>query len=369
MPQGQLKSSSEWCDSHASTNACIMQSAFLNQRRNVSSSLSAPKGVLPRIAPLLNFSKRAAGASSDPGLSNQFYAAVVGYQNQGVYSNIASASTTMQLYLWNGNPADLGSDTVSGGLNVHVFDTKYSVDYLFQFYVYYSSAGQASLAWAVYSACAGDGFDCGPAYSCSYYWWLPPYWFCPTQSITLTTGSWPNIGNWGDSIKLLMYWNSNYKYYVFDYQDANQNPYYWTVLDFGPSGTYSSMATGNGMVFGDENIFPFNSPYHYSYYFQVGFSMTGFPSNANWELDAWNTQYGALGQCTCTYVQHAMSLPWDMASGSPTYYSYWKENWVVSLYPAQIGGIYINGFGGSNYNDLWIHWVNAIPQSGNNQVW
>lgn len=304
----QIKVPSSWCEAHPTSPACEMQSSYLNQGKNVTVSSALPLGVLPGASPLINGSRVSPDSSQ---LSSQPYVAAVNYQTQGVASHIGIVGATVELTLYNLDPSDLGSNTLSGGLNVHLYDTIYSVDYLFEFYVYYTSGGYANLAWAVYSACAGDGYKCGPAYSCTY---IPPVWFCPLASKTLTSGSLTDVGNWGDSIRLLMDWNSQSSYYVFDYQDINQNPSYWTVLDFKPSGSYSTMATGNGMVYGYENIYPRNSPVYDAYYFQTGFSMTNAITDTNWELDAKNIQYGTVGSC-CAFAQHAMSMTWNLPGG------------------------------------------------------
>lgn len=294
-------------------------------------------------------------------LSGRPYVGIVGYTSQGSHSSIYSVTTTIQLV---GSSSYLGSNTVSAGLNVHVYDTNYDVDYLLQFYAYFSSNGYANVAYAIYSACAGPGYSCGPAYgNCS----IPN---CPIAYITIASGLVTDIGKAGDPINLLIYWNSQYGY-TFDYMDSADNPYDWTVETLYPSGSYVTMAS-QGMTLGDEFIWPRNPPVNYAYYLQIGFTMSGIPQNGNWMLDAYNTQYQTTSSSANTYLNHAMTLPFcQLLRCSPEgYYSYWKEVWVVSAVSAPSQGIGINGYGSSTFNSLYI-WYSGSPQStgGDVQLW
>ncbi len=246
-------------------------------------------------------------------------------------------------------------------MHFHVFDSTYGVDYLFEFYSYFNSAGSANVAYAIYSACAGPGFSCGPAYNC-------PYGVCPIASVLISSGALTNIGSAGQKIGLAIRWSNTYGY-VLDYQNPAQNSYRWTVTTLYPSGTYSTTSP-NALGLGDLAT-AWNPPVCYAYFFQIGATMSSVPANGNWGLQLTNTQYLTVGGSTYTYLNHAETLYWGITpppGAHPEYESYWKEVWVVSSVPAQSQGISISGSGNSSSNQVTIHYTGG-SQNGNVQLW
>lgn len=363
-----------FCLNNPNSQACQIQNDYLAHHLNDTSTSSPPVGSLPILAFYNKTSNTfVTGQSSSPGqgvqpaisgLSGQPYVAASGYQTAGQYSGgMHSVQTTIQ---YSGTSGRLSGYTLSGGLNVHVIDTMSAVDYLLQFYAYAKPNGYENIAYAVYSACAGFPYQCGPAYgNCI---------FCPVQSITIASGSLSSIGNLNDPIFLYIYWNANYGY-VFDYQDPYISSNYYTALALWPSGTYSTMAH-NDMYLGQLNCgyrgyFPCApSPPNLAYFMQVGFTMSGIPQNGYWAESASSTEYSwASSPGTLHWMDHAESIPWGIPSlGAPdTEYSYWKEVWTVSDVPAQTQGINIYGTGTSS-NFLSIDYSGS-PQSGGAQLW
>lgn len=365
--------SNSWCLTHPQSQACQFQSAFLTNQVNLTSTLAPPRGALPS-PPVAMINQNDSGSkmmqsSSDPSLSTDPYVAALAYKNSGNFVYVGGWQTTMQFYdfVYPSHAGEsLGSNTLSGGLNIHVEDDRTGVDldYLLQFYAYYNSAGYVNVAYSVWVACAGVGFNCSPAFNC-------PYGICPDSAYMIASGSVSQIGNGEDPIGLKMYWNGGDNAYVFDYQDTYNNPSWWTVLFLQPTGVYSGMAP-NGMGLGEyisTTTQLLNTGCGCAYFSQVGFTMSGVATNSNYELLAGDTTYGLVGQCSCaTYLDHAVTLPTVITTGGLFYVSYWKEVWMVSPNPAELHGITIGGSGYSQGNDIYIYYSGGTS-SGNVQLW
>ncbi len=299
--------------------------------------------------------------TGDPGLSSQPYTAVEGYQTHGTNQAIKNVYTDIVLQ---GTASSLGSSIASGGLNVHIPDSTYSVDYLVQLYAYFQSNGYASISYAFYSACAGVGFACGPAYgNCNVL-------DCPTESITITSGTWTDIGEAGQSIELDVRWTSTYGW-VLDYRDEASNPSscetcWWTVVTLYPSGTYSTMK--DTMNLGEEST-AFNAPVYTAYFFQVGFTWSSIPENDNWQLDAYNTRYVPQASSSWTWLNHAESIEFcDLLRCSPAgYFDFWKEVWTVSEVAGENQGISFAGNGNSTYNEVYV-WYSGNAEGAGGEV-
>lgn len=180
--------------SQAPPNGQELESAWMTLHVNLTTSSPPPAGSLPDLAYYDSAVGQLIPSSSktgDPGLSTQPYIGYEGYQSHNSYTALNEAITQVQ---FSGTASSFGSNTVSGGLNIHVPDTTYHVDYLIQLYSYVNSGGSTNIAWAIYSACGGLGFSCGPAYgNCS------PY-NCPVQSITIASGTVTSVGRLQDYI-------------------------------------------------------------------------------------------------------------------------------------------------------------------------
>jgi hypothetical protein len=352
---------SSLASSTSGVTASQLQEAWELYHENLSTVGPVPAGALPV---LMNYNETAQSMQVptnqsasispdivDPVLST-YYIAAYGYSGSTWHD--AHAETTTITF--SGSPSALESNTVSGGLNVHVPDTTYAVDYLLMFSVYYTSNGEANVAYAVYSACAGSSYgSCGPQYPNN-----------PVADYLITSGSVADVGKAGDHINLVMYWDTNNGLYgyVFDYADLNVSTTDWTVLYLNPTGNYTTMQS-ESLGWGTVSAIG-NSPYN-AYFYQIGFSLSGIPQNSNWEVKALGSTYQQSNTTTVTYADHATTLTW-VSSPSYFYFSYWKEIWVVSGTPAQPYGIYIGGSGSSSSNQVYIGY-NGGAQQGDVSLW
>jgi hypothetical protein len=285
------------------------------------------------------------------------YVGVEGYQTHNSWSHVWEFGTIVSLF----GASNVGSDTLYAGFSEHISDGKYAVDYLVQFYAYYTSNGQANLYWAIWAGCAGSPFNCGPAFPGN-----------PREAQTIISGTLSNIGHSSDPVQLYVYWNTYYGW-TFDYIDTNNNPYSWTVATYNPSGNFQYMQST--MEFGDESLPYENGPVYYAYFDQVGFLFSEVPQNSNWEMQALNSYYIPSGSSTTTYMNHATTLTWENGATCPPvgsslcYWSYWKEYWNVGQNPAQIYGATIGGGGDSSENSINVVWDSGNTQPGDVSLW
>jgi hypothetical protein len=333
----------------------------VNYPANGTSSGPPPPGSLPVMSfynSTANKFQQPSGPGSAP-VTSAPYVGAEGYQTHGSYTNIMAAYTGIIL---TGGPSYLGSSTVSGGLNLHVPDSTYSIDYIVELYAYFSSASYASVSWAVYSACYDTGHGCGPAYNnCTY-----PN--CPVTDVLISSGSDQNIGLAGDNIELLVRWDNTYGW-VLDYRDQANNPSYWTVVTVFPSGTYSTMRSWSEV---GEIASAYNAPVYEAYAFQVGFVMSSIPVNPNWVMNAVNTQYELTGGSSFTYLDHAQTTEfcYVLSCSTPGYWDFWKGIWVVSDTAAEHQGISASGSGNGSSNNFYILFGGTSQGAGGGvQLW
>ncbi|MDG7044931.1 MAG: hypothetical protein JRN19_06910 [Nitrososphaerota archaeon] len=294
-------------------------------------------------------------------ISSDYYVAAYGwFSTSGItYSTNYAVGTTVT---FSGSTSNLGSDTVSGGLNVHVPDTTYNVDYIFEFYVYYNLGGYANIAFAIYATTpVTGGLYEGPIFGNV---WYP-------EDYLITSGTISNVGNPGDHINLIIYYSTNIDGYpsndgyVLDYMDPSNNPSDWTAAIVYTSGNLATME-GNGLTFGTLST-PFDIPYS-AYEYQIGFSLSGIPQNSNWNVYDLNSWYQPSSASSSTYAQHTTTLTYTNGQGGPIYYSYIGDLWMLSQTPAQNWGIYIQGSGNSSSNEIYIGY-NGGSQQGGVQLW
>ena len=339
-----------------------IESGYLSQHANLSTSAAPPPGSLPvpkffNYTANLNSSRRL--SSSDADLVNGLYVGASGYQtlDQGK-GGMYAYTTYIELA---GSASSLGSNTISAGLNIHVSDGTYAgVDYLLQFYLYYTSNGEANTAVVVYAACTWVfSTNCGPQYNCH-------------NLCTLATNMVSDIGKSTDNIQLIVYWNTQYGY-TFDYKDLNNNPYSWTVATLYPSDNYVTMKHED-LGIGQIHCKTFDglngcNPVDYAYWVQIGAWFNGVPQNTNWQFVISNTQYKTTSSSSWTYLNHAQTMYWDYNNGDAVYYSYWKDLWVVGSGPAQYRvGVFITGSGSSSYNSIDVDYQGG-SQGGDVNLW
>lgn len=351
-----------------------LQNAWMSKHENTTTAGTPPPGSIP--TPQGGNSSNKVGPDV-AGIYTDQYTAAYGYVDKGYYYNLYSARTTMH---YSGTATMLSSETLSGGLAIHISDKSYPQDYLVMLWTDFTPSGYTSIAYAAYAGCTSVVNACGPAFSnCG-----PP---C-TKLVKLTSGSVSDIGGLNDNVTLVIHWDSNLGGtgvggYVFDYQDTANNPYYWTVMDLcpQPSGqsfcastpTISTMQT-DALKFGSDNcavdgglVCVDNSPTYQADFFQVGFLFSGTPPQTSWKMTATDTMYtnasGGGGGST-GYMNHASEIYWDSRGNI---YSYWKEYYVVSLYSAAYNDVDMYGSGSSTSNTLYVEYTGS--QQSNYQIW
>ena len=350
--------------SSSGVTASQLQAAWELYHENLSTSASVPAGVLAtpmyynsttrtlETASILN--NQSSGVSTDiDSILTGYYVSAYGWNGTRMDTH---AETTWVTFI--GSPSStLGSDTVSGGLNIHVPDTTYSgLDYLFEFTVYYTSNGYANVAYAIYATCAGSPItnDCGSLFNGN----------GPTAYVLISSGTVTGEGNSGNKIELVIYWNTNINAYVLDYMNPSNNPDDWTIYDVYQSGDLSTMQS-NSLGFGSISDL-WNSPVEAAYEDQIGVFLSGIPQNSNWEVEVFNSTYQPSASSPTSFDNHATTLTWT--SGNSDYWSYPGDIWVVAGTPAQEYGIYISGSGGSTSNEIFVGY-NGGSQGGDTQLW
>jgi hypothetical protein len=340
--------------------ASQVQSAFLSDNANISTAATPPSAslLIPSRTTTAGSSAESNGtAQQDTDLVNGEYVGISGYQTLDKHSHAYTVSTNLKL---GGSASNLGSNTVSGGMNVHVSDGTYKgMDYLLQLYLYYTSNGYTNVAEVVYAACTSIvSSDCEPQYQC--------YNLCILKSNVTT-----DIGNSGDSIGLKIHWSSLYGY-VFDYKDTSNNPSWWTITTLIPRANYSTMKADNlgmgqascGTLDGINTC----NPVDYAYWLQVGAWFNLIPKNSNWQLDFSSIEYKSNSSSSLTFLDHALTMTWDYNNGSPEYFSYWKSLWVVGFTPCQFDSVHIKGSGSSTSNSLTVLYK-GTEQTGGATLW
>lgn len=334
------------------------------------------------VIPIPQFSRSNKTDTGDPPIYNQAYTGAYGFQSSDTYQDLYSAITFVN---FDGAVSSLDGATMSAGLGVHVPNTTYDLDYLFIMYAYVTPSGEENVAYAAYSACAGAGYNCGPAYSC-------PLNVCPVAYETIANGTITDVGNLNDQVGLTIHWDSNIAStgvggYVFDYQDKNTlGNDWWTAVDVCPNSPGEWFCPANkqdldmttdalqlGVVTCNNNGVCQNAPVYAAYFFQVGFMIqSSFPSNSNWKFYANDTQYtiasnGGAGQSY--FLNHATVVPWGSCQCNERYneWSYWKEIWLVSGNSAANDGISTYGSGSSSTNYMYTMYTGGSQNSY--QLW
>lgn len=358
-----------------STDSVISYTVY---RPSSASFVIAPTPFITLSSPLVNDYSIAGMVSNPVGPTQGMpllltpYAAALGYQTFDNRTPQLEGAKTYVIY--HGSPSALGSSTVGGGLSMHVDSNSKNPsldnDYVFEMYANFRSDGSINVSAAVYSACAGVGFACGPLYgNCNQL-------TCKVAFVKVASASVIATGTAGDEIGLRIRWNSSLGW-IFDYQNVNLSSSWYAVLTLYPSGNYYDISTS--MRLGDVNskaepiLFVFNEPVDRAYYFQVGFTFSSIPTNANWRMDAYDTQYVVKGGGPWTLLDHALTMTWSALflfgyPILPVYFTYWKELWAVSLVPAQASGVSMFGSSTANANDIYTEYTGGT-QSGNVQLW
>ncbi|HEV2226314.1 MAG TPA: hypothetical protein VGR56_05855 [Nitrososphaerales archaeon] len=219
---------------------------------------------------------------------------------------------------WSNPAAALASGKwLAGGLSVSSpTHNDGTVDLGYEFYAWTDSSDSIGVAWFIVAACEWPP-DCGSG----------PY------SYSILASNYATIqGHASDQITLVVYWNTNYNEFIFDYKDpgcSSCGNYYWTVEDFVPP-TYAS----DNFYYGIDTScpamgFPCNPPYNNSYGSQLGVTSNqqGL-SNTYWEVLFSNPSYVASG--TTYYPQHALTMGGgigEVGNGVATGDAYWHDNW------------------------------------------
>lgn len=356
-----------------------VKNTFLERGQNLSGvgTLHTP------VIPVPQFSRSNRTTTGDPPIYSEAYTGAYGFQSSNNYQDLYSAITYVN---YHGTVTSLDAATLSAGLGIHVPNTKYDVDYLFILYAYVTPSGQENVAYAAYSACAGVGYACGPAYgNCSIL-------DCPVAYETIVNGTVTDVGNLNDQIGLTIHWDSNLANtgvggYVFDYQDKNTlGNSWWTAVDVCPNspGEWFCPANKNdidmstdalqlGVKTCNNNGVCENEPVYAAYFFQVGFMFeSNIPSNSNWEFYANNTQYTLAsngGAGASYFLNHATVVPWGSCQCNERYneWSYWKEIWLVSGNSAANGGISMYGTGSTSTNYLYTKYTGGAQNAY--QLW
>jgi len=317
-------------------------------------------------------------------LGSSPYIAAYGYKTQYVDDDISSAHTVTKM---TGSASALGSNSISGGLSIHVPDGMYAQDYELQIYADYHSDGSAAIFAGLFVGCAGVGFNCGPAF------WINPstncyliYPYCPEEFIVLGTSYTSNAGSYGDKIEVRLEcsyqsnfcsnslaYGSGYTFY-FQYNDITKGGGWHNVLTFTPSGNYVHMKSYLHL---GTSTGAFNDAWH----FQVGAIFSpSVPANSNWQLALTQTEYLPSGSNQITEINHATTLTWLVGPGPESVYTtYWMENWNLDDNPAQnqIGRnnccqALISGSGSSTTNTLTIQFGSNdyhVAQNGGASLW